>query len=140
MQKILALNYSIFVLLFFFVYLTSFSEIYQGYQILSDGWVTLFNGYQYKFTLDDKTWNDSRTTCRKWGGDLAVYGIQNMDARRSTSNRCYYAYYLRFNVVIFLFINFFIFAIVFETQAPCLWPSLAKSENIVFSRCCLFFL
>ena len=60
----------------------TFLDLYHGYKNLSDGWVTLFNGYQYKPTSGKLTWNQSRKFCQNWGSDLAVYGIQNMKARQ----------------------------------------------------------
>ena len=54
----------------------------KGYKHLGDGWVTIFNGYQYKKTPRAQSWEASRSTCQSWGGDLAVYGVQGLGSRR----------------------------------------------------------
>ena len=53
----------------------------QGYEILDDGWVTMFNGYTYKMTNSSQPWQQSQDICKKWGGDLAVVGVQSMHFR-----------------------------------------------------------
>jgi len=52
-----------------------------GYMHLDDGWITPFNGYQYKETSTIQSWEDSRTICKNWGGDLAVYGVRDIAIR-----------------------------------------------------------
>ena len=59
-----------------------FAAIVYRHKVLSDGWVAMFNGYQYKLTPKAQMWNESRTVCQAMGGDLAVYGIQDMESRR----------------------------------------------------------
>ena len=44
--------------------------------------MTIFNGYQYKITPQGQSWEESQSICKRWGGDLAVYGVQNMESRR----------------------------------------------------------
>ena len=50
----------------------------RGYMELEDGWIALFNGYQYKVTPNAQPWEDGRATCQTWGGDLIVYGFRNV--------------------------------------------------------------
>ena len=61
----------------------------QKYKRLEDDWVAVINQnevlsaeYQYKVNRNRTSWNSSRTTCQNWGGDLAVYGIQDFESRK----------------------------------------------------------
>ena len=58
-----------------------FAESLRGYITLNDGWIAPFNGYQYKVTSSKQNWQDSRQTCRSWGGDLVVHGVIDMGVR-----------------------------------------------------------
>jgi len=53
----------------------------RGYMELDDGWITPFNGYQYKVNFNEQNWEESRSVCQSWGGDLIVYGFQDHAAR-----------------------------------------------------------
>ena len=54
----------------------------KGYKNLGNGWVTIFNRYQYKRTPERQSWEASQSICRSWGGNLAVYGVQDMGSRK----------------------------------------------------------
>ena len=57
----------------------NFTAIVQrGYMELDDGWITPLNGYQYKATPNSQTLDQGRTICQNWGGDLIVYGFQDV--------------------------------------------------------------
>ena len=45
---------------------------------LDDGWIAPFNGYQYKATMRSQSWDESRSICQSWGGDLIVYGFRDL--------------------------------------------------------------
>jgi len=53
----------------------------RGYMELDNGWITPFNGYKYKVTPDQRTWNESRRVCQSWGGDLIVHGFRDYAVR-----------------------------------------------------------
>ena len=53
----------------------------RGYLELEDGWVAPGNGYQYKVNLNSSTWDESRSVCQGWGGDLIVYGFQDFSTK-----------------------------------------------------------
>jgi len=53
----------------------------RGFMELDDGWITPFNGYQYKVNNNRLTWNDSRSVCQSWGGDLIVHGFRDHSLR-----------------------------------------------------------
>ena len=59
----------------------STSALLHGYVELEDGWIAAFNGYKYKANLDQQSWDDSRSVCQSWGGDLIVYGFQDPAVR-----------------------------------------------------------
>jgi len=44
---------------------------------LEDGWFSPLSGYQYKATPNEQSWEESRSICQSWGGDLIVYGVRN---------------------------------------------------------------
>jgi len=48
-----------------------------GYMELEDGWITPFNGYQYTVIDHLQTWDESRSVCQSWRGDLIVYGFRD---------------------------------------------------------------
>jgi len=50
----------------------------RGFMELEDGWITPFNGYQYKTTPN---LGCCRSVCQSWGGDLIVHGIRDHAAR-----------------------------------------------------------
>jgi len=50
--------------------------------VMGDGWVNPLNGFKYKLTPEQQSWDKSREICKQWGGDLAVYGIIELGARR----------------------------------------------------------
>ena len=52
--------------------------VQRGYLELDDGWITPLNGYQYKITPTSQSWDDGRRICQSWGGDLIVYGFQDI--------------------------------------------------------------
>ena len=47
----------------------------------SNTWYSPLNGFQYKATPDAQSWNESRSVCQGWGGDLAVHGVQTLELR-----------------------------------------------------------
>lgn len=51
------------------------------HKVLDDGWIAMFNGFQYKLVYPAGNWTESRATCQELGGDLAVFGIQDMESR-----------------------------------------------------------
>ena len=53
-----------------------------GYLELEDRWITPFNGFQYKYNTTRKNWADARTACYEMGGDLASFGIWDIQTRR----------------------------------------------------------
>ena len=53
----------------------------QGYVELEDGWIAPGNGYQYKADLTNSTWEECRSICQGWGGDLIVYGFQDFSTK-----------------------------------------------------------
>ena len=52
--------------------------LHQGYMEMDDGWIAPFNGYQYKAIMEPQSWEESRSICRSWGGDLIVYGVRDL--------------------------------------------------------------
>jgi len=56
-------------------------DLRRGYMELDDGWITPFNGYQYKASLNRQTWDESRSVCQSWEGDLIVHGFRDHTAR-----------------------------------------------------------
>ena len=54
----------------------------RGYVELEDGWISPFNGYQYKVNDTRQSWNESRIACQSWGGDLIVHGFRDHTARQ----------------------------------------------------------
>ena len=57
------------------------AALLRGYIIMEDGWIAPFNGYQYKASPNRQTWNESRSLCQQWGGDLAQYGARDVGTR-----------------------------------------------------------
>jgi len=53
------------------------TALLRGYIELDDGWIAPFNGYQYKVTANRQNWEESRSLCQSWGGDLIVHGFQD---------------------------------------------------------------
>jgi len=44
---------------------------------LDDGWISPFNGYQYKLNPNEQVWDASRSVCQSRGGDLIVHGFRD---------------------------------------------------------------
>ncbi|XP_076804883.1 CD209 antigen-like protein C isoform X2 [Clavelina lepadiformis] len=57
-------------------------------------WVTIFNGYQYRKTMDEGNWTQTRDACQALGGDLAWRGIQTLNIRKKLISELslYYAW------------------------------------------------
>ena len=53
------------------------AALLRGYVELPDGWISPFNGYQYKLTPSLQSWVSTRSICQSWGGDLVVYGVRD---------------------------------------------------------------
>ena len=54
------------------------TALHRGFMKQDNGWVTPFNGYQYKLTEHTQSWQDSRRICQRLGGDLIVYGFRDV--------------------------------------------------------------
>jgi len=48
---------------------------------LGDGWITPFNGYQYKVSTEWLSWDAGRNVCQSWEGDLIAHGFRDHVAR-----------------------------------------------------------
>ena len=72
------------------------AESLRGYIKLKGGWIALFNGYQYKATLFRKNWRDSQKICRKWGGDLVVYGVNRYGSANVSKRVIWFFTYINF--------------------------------------------
>jgi len=55
----------------------------RGFMELDDGWITPFNGYQYKVNVNTQTWDESRIVCQSWGGELIVHGFRDHTAKET---------------------------------------------------------
>jgi len=52
-----------------------------GYMELDNGWITPFNGYQYKISTEKLSWDTGRHVCQGWEGDLIAHGFRDHAAR-----------------------------------------------------------
>ena len=53
------------------------SLLKRTYVELDNGWITPFNGFQYKKFNTSNTWPKCRAFCQNLGGDLVVHGIRD---------------------------------------------------------------
>ena len=72
---------------------------------LADGWIAPFNGYHYKATSTEQSWEEGRRICRDWGADLAVYGYRDFTVKagshRSRQRQRYRSVAVTSNVKVF---------------------------------------
>jgi len=55
----------------------------RGFMEFDDGWITPFNGYQYKVNVNFQTWDESRIVCQSWGGELIIHGFRDHTAKET---------------------------------------------------------